>query len=461
MAANPFNPCICPVLALARHVFSDGSRTRYSSVFTRDAYDRFGEVFHDVVRLERAREFLGVCANKLGLHSGRKAAATYCSSFPGGPGRDAICQRADWSLGPVRDRYIAAVNNGNDHFVARVMSGLDLQSPSFATLPPHFSLIDTAEISAILHSVIDVNAYPELFQGCLPYLLASLVYHHEYLDKTIGQQDRLRSSRLWTSGLLPKLKNKVLLGNGYCEATGMTATGVPPHIVIAVATEKMQEMLLHEAHEIRGEIAEVPGKMCDKLLQQFEVNDALPMTLANVQAMLTTMQEQLLQQLKAGDGGVSQQAAHSVAPSGRVQWLTWYHPGRGKFFKVPPDFDFPRTLTVKPCWDFFLHGNDLLRIRPYRLLDNDDMRTHADKCRLSNMKVVCKFIIEHIDTDVNVLDLNADETDILLADAWPLAVAKVTDNNNRSEKIRGDLVMTTVYKLILKYRRGTRTTREA
>ena len=464
IAANPFNPCICPVLALARHVFSDGSRTRYSRVFTRDAYDRFGEVFHDVVHSERARAHLGVSASKLGKHSGRKAGATYCSSFPGGPGRDAICQRADWSLGAVRDRYIAAVNNGMDQFVARVMSGLDLQSPSFATLPPHFSLIDTAEISAILHSVVNGNAYPERFQGCLPLLLASLAYHHEYLDKTLAPQDRLRSSRVWTSGLLPNLKSKVILGNGQCEATGMTATGVPPHIVIAVATEKIQENLLHETHEIRGDIAEVPRKMCDRLLQQFEVNGALPMTFANVQAMLTTMQEQLLQQLREGTSG-EQLTAPAVAPTWRAaQWLTWYHPGRGKFFKVPPDFEFPQTLTIKPCWDLYLHGNNLLKIRPYRMLDNNDMRTHADKCRLSNMKAVCKFVIQHIDnrvldanvSAVNVLDSSPEETDILFAGAWPLAVAKLTNNSNRSEKIRGDLVMTTVYNLIQKYQRGTR-----
>jgi hypothetical protein len=205
--------------------------------------------------------------------------------------------------------------------------------------------------------------------------------------------------------------------------------------------------------------------MCDQLLQQFEVNGALPMTFANVQAMLTTMQEQLLQQLRAGDGSGALPTP-PVTPTRPVsQWLTWYHPGRGKFFKVPPDFGFPQTLTVKPCWDLYLHGNELLRIRPYRLLDNDDMRTHADKCRLSNMKTVCKFIIEHINEDadarengasVTVLDSIPEETDILFASAWPLAVAKLTNNNSRSEKIRGDLVMTTVYNLIRKYRTQTR-----
>lgn len=34
VAANPFIPCICPVLALARHVVSDVSRKRYSRVST-------------------------------------------------------------------------------------------------------------------------------------------------------------------------------------------------------------------------------------------------------------------------------------------------------------------------------------------------------------------------------------------------------------------------------------------
>ena len=46
--------------------------------------------------------------NTLGLHSVRKASAIYASSFPGGPGRDAIYQRADWSLGNVRDRSVSA-----------------------------------------------------------------------------------------------------------------------------------------------------------------------------------------------------------------------------------------------------------------------------------------------------------------------------------------------------------------
>ena len=61
------------------------------------------------------------------------------------------------------------------------------------------------------------------------------------------------------------------------------------------------------------------------------------------------------------------------------------------------------------------------------------------------MKAVCKFILRHMDDNaldtngvaVNVLDSNPEETNILFAGAWPLAIAKGTNNNNRSEKIRG------------------------
>ena len=64
-------------------------------------------------------------------------------------------QICHWALDVI---FFASVNNGMDRFVAWTMSGHDLQSPLFATLPPHFSLIDTAEISAILHSVVEPQA---------------------------------------------------------------------------------------------------------------------------------------------------------------------------------------------------------------------------------------------------------------------------------------------------------------
>jgi hypothetical protein len=124
IAANIYNPEICPVLAFAQYVFCLGSQKKYSSVFTRAAYGGFGKAFHDVVHSDEAQQNMGVNPYKLGKHSCRKGGATWVSSFPGGPDRDAICQRADWTLSGVRQRYITSSNNGNDQFCARVLVGL-------------------------------------------------------------------------------------------------------------------------------------------------------------------------------------------------------------------------------------------------------------------------------------------------------------------------------------------------
>ena len=201
IAANPFNPIICPVLALAKHVFSDGDREQYTDLFTRDSYDRFGRTMKEVVSSDEGQEKLQVTPDLIGMHSPRKGSSTHASAYPGGPSRDAICQRADWSLGGVRDRYIAMVNQGQDQFVARTLACLDLASTDFAVLQPHFSTGDMIEINSILRDVISVDAYPIGFRGCLSGLLASLAYHHEFLDSTMAAHDRLRNSRVWTSGI--------------------------------------------------------------------------------------------------------------------------------------------------------------------------------------------------------------------------------------------------------------------
>lgn len=102
------------------------------------------------------------------------------------------------------------------------------------------------------------------------------------------------------------------------------------------------------------------------------------------------------------------------------------------------------------------------------MLENDDMLTHSDRCRLSNMKVVCQFILKqhsvstpddnHCNRTLKESELShtgTENTDEIFAKAWPVVAAKISDNESRRIKIRGDLVMTTVYNLIRKHLRGS------
>ena len=68
--------------------------------------------------------------------------------------------------------------------------------------------------------------------------------------------DKLSSSRLWTSGMMPVLKLKVLTGRGGYEAGGLVPTGIPPHIIQAHVTMQVKEAVDSHASLIRADIAE-------------------------------------------------------------------------------------------------------------------------------------------------------------------------------------------------------------
>ena len=85
------------------------------------------------------------------------------------------------------------------------------------------------------------NQYPAGFQMCLPYFLATLVQHYDWIMQrnldneliNISVHHPIFQSRVFTSGIIPRLWSMVMTNNinGRCDVTtGMTASGVPPHI---------------------------------------------------------------------------------------------------------------------------------------------------------------------------------------------------------------------------------------
>ena len=81
---------------------------------------------------------LGIDPDNIGVHSVLTGGATYCSS--GTTTCDsfvAICVRAGWSIGVLKDRYIKDA----DQVSGRTVAGLDMNSHKFSVSP---LLIDTA-----------------------------------------------------------------------------------------------------------------------------------------------------------------------------------------------------------------------------------------------------------------------------------------------------------------------------
>ena len=164
-----------------------------------------------------------------------KGVATALANCPGGPSAINIWLRAGWSLGPVQSRYIFE-GVGGDQFVGRAATGISSSDPDFAILPPHFHdtngpVISVQEWEDILPGFS--SFYPENFRVALPCLLASLAYHHDWLLETLLPNHPLFFQRIWTSGILQRLRPKVLTGVFHNDVSRMNATGVPPYVNLA------------------------------------------------------------------------------------------------------------------------------------------------------------------------------------------------------------------------------------
>jgi hypothetical protein len=158
-----------------------------------------------------------------------------------------IWLRAGWSLGAVQQSRYIFEGAGGDQFVGRAAAGLNINCIDFAILPPHFNsrdgqVLTTSEWNDILPGY---ETYPECFRVAIPYLLASLVYHSEWLQSTLPAQHPLFLQRVWTSGIISRLKSKVHLGRVFNQATGMKSTGIPPSVVILGEFSELKARVQH------------------------------------------------------------------------------------------------------------------------------------------------------------------------------------------------------------------------
>lgn len=181
--ANPYHPEVCPILALALHVFCMAFRAENedkNKLFTGTPYDIFSKWLPTALG---TIDNLGYSIGDFGTHSCRKGIASYCAGFIGGPSVISIFLRAGWSLGQVQDRYISN-SEGGDHLTGRVACGLNFNDgEQFSVLPPTFKKSSVLSKDDWVNVIPCYTDFPIAFQACLPHLLASLVYHWDWINE--------------------------------------------------------------------------------------------------------------------------------------------------------------------------------------------------------------------------------------------------------------------------------------
>lgn len=137
--ANPHMPEICAVTSFARFRLTFPGKDTGKLFEGKSQYDRFRKLLARIVK-EHAADIrnMGIDPADIGVHSIRKGAATYCcNGTTAGVGFAAVCNRAGWSMGGVKDRYLQYEEAG-DQVCGRTVAGLDVNSHKFAVSAPFF-----------------------------------------------------------------------------------------------------------------------------------------------------------------------------------------------------------------------------------------------------------------------------------------------------------------------------------
>jgi hypothetical protein len=77
--------------------------------------------------------------------------------------------------------------------------------------------------------VSNYEQYPVDYKSIIPYLVAAVVHHSDWIAETLPESHPIFVSRCWRAGAQVSLKTSILIPQRMsCENTGMIATGIPP-----------------------------------------------------------------------------------------------------------------------------------------------------------------------------------------------------------------------------------------
>jgi integrase len=353
--ANTAEPHICPILSFAVYIFTRGYLREGSkrTIFAGDAESRFSKWLKNLC-IENKDLLLnqGVEISMIGTHSFRKGIASFLSGTPGGPTAISIYLRAGWSLGPVQSRYILE-GEGGDQVCGRAACGLPLTDVTFANLPPHFLLNDEDYLSSeewedILPGYS--TFYPLNFREVIPFLLASLIYHQPYLAIVESSNPRhpLFLQRVWTSGVLLRLKDKVGAGCNRNPVSKMTATGVPPHLVLANSIVQLQQDMGVMRECIIAKLEQLPEALKQSMLENFQIEGTVPITRHEMQEMMRSSIDDLKRTIENSLQTIASRSIPTAlianAPiAGNENDVTFYASFKwgGDHHPVPEHFEFP------------------------------------------------------------------------------------------------------------------------
>ena len=454
--ANPHNPEICPVLALACYIFSNpgifqegeeevvkgggsgsgsGSQRRQKGrLFPGgNQYDRFMDCLHRiVVKYPEAFFALGISPGDLGSHSARKGASSHaCSGTTVSPPMVSICLRAMWSMGHVKERYLQYEKAG-DQYLGRVVSGLDVNSVKFAVSPPYFEFDETTDKADGGIEAPDDGTWKKIHTLLRDYMVrgefvsasvhrifyfcfASLCFHADFLKRVLHDRNKLRASHFFTHIPINIQAAATVKYPWTLTAATPTLTGLPPHITILANFERMiAEMETTKNSILAGVEAELDRRRIGSQshFDKQEILDAM-LTMHTevlkkvdlcVRSSTTALQQIEIAPFDGPTGDVpsffvNDAADESVGgqPLNIVENVSrrkfqYFYSAGGSIRRLPQNFVFPHMGLCALIVNWFC-GNPRENTMPLKFIVAADLKGRKMKCEYRKMKVMMGAVI--------------------------------------------------------------------
>jgi hypothetical protein len=356
---------------------------------------------------------------------------------------------------------------GGDQLVGRVACGLPLDS-RMSILPPHFNVNGLKSIETLgwENVVQGYENYGPKFASVLPMLLASVVYHQDWLRDFLPSNHPLFLNRLFTSGRAESLKLNIILCENRCDGTGMSATGVLSYIATQYQVKAVEKSIVElksgckrdreiVVHAIEEFSEKVPRRTCEEVLNNFQVSGAIPMTRDQISTMFVNFSDEVLNKINSLVHVYQQQSSRSddvniTATSNASDhvFMSWHW--KGEFHMVPEGFRLP-LCPPRQLWDPWWRGNINDKIQPYRFLSKRDLCCKTDIVNLTRIRGVFSHLVqicihrEFISSAKDLPKMSFSQLDRVFDESFSVLLRKLYTEEELLDERIGDFQYCTVY----------------
>jgi hypothetical protein len=455
--ANPLDWTMCTWLALGIYCFVfQGNLIESERLFLKKGTKEGAgsSKYHEqVVGLIRGKEdsiATHMKFEKLNPYGLRKGAATHAvSGTTAAPSIPSIARRGEWSIGSVLDVYWHFGSVG-DHYLGRILCGLDPNNTNFAILPPHWKVEDPLGNSTIKGAVNMMygpilqayNGKSENPTGIVLRCMACIVYHSDRLLETMVKypgHDFLKIPILHDTVLLNELKE--LVTTEPTDGVMVSPTGVPPHVGLAIQVSNVLETLDTLVHQfgVHGdnlmlaveealdnkawESGHVTGSRLKEILDEYRKE-----SIAAVDRQLNGMRVELRRVVRPGEqehhGADSdlegfeidlESGGGSVGGAGRKVRTVFSYDGR--FYAVPMGYQFPKANLKDGlrCWlkEQVVSTNGMEKVKALKTISPTMLPKQVARQFRMNWQPVFKFldpVLKELPRDTNSITDEVFET---------------------------------------------------